>query len=237
MHLKKTVHNLHYQVIFLFKSALYEYLLVCFVPVCKDGETRLSERSNAKLDICSLDQWFTIEKNIQVNTETRQNFSLSLDSASTFVTFIFATVYKIERFDMKCSTFSGSTRHTSQSIFVQPPSNGTFENSLPYLQSSESYECCITLYYETTDVIQVLDLVDQKCELAETKPTTKSGSSNEFFWLIILLGSGMLFALLILVVVVGAWVIYCSKVNRRWGESYFIIGLVTCCVIYCVVSS
>ncbi len=148
-----------------------------------------------------------------MKTEIPNNFLVSLNATSTFVMFSFATIHRIKRYDMKCSTISGSSRSTTQRIFVRPSSNGTFQNSLNHLQSSQSYECCITLGYETTDILQVLELTDQKCKLTMTNPASESGFTNN--WPFILIGAAMLLILLILVVVVGAWVIYCLKGNRR----------------------
>lgn len=171
------------------------------------------------LDICSADQWFTLRQNL-VQSSTQQNFPILLTANSTFVTFNFSTIQSIKQFDMSCSTDSGST--SSQLIAVRPSSNGSFENSLYQLQPSANYQCCITLYYETTDLLLVLNHTDQRCDFTVTNASSSgSDSCNNFFWLLILLGAGMLIALLILVAVVGAWVISCSRGRTRCSKIWF----------------
>ncbi len=183
-----------------------------YTIVCRDGETQLF---NTKLDVCSFDHWLSLGQNLPVQAETSQNFSLSLNATSSSVIFNFCTFHPIKSFDMKCSTVSESTRTTIQNIIVQPPSNGTFTNLLS-LQSSESYECCVILHYATTGILEVLDLVDQTCEFIATNSTIEeSDSSKDIFWTVVILGTGMLVILLLLVLVVGAWVIYCSRINKK----------------------
>ncbi len=152
-----------------------------------------------------------------MQASTQQNFPILLTANSTFVTFNFSTIQSIKKFDMSCSTDSGST--SSQSVAVQS-SYGLFENSLYQLQPSTNYQCCITLYYETTNLLQVLNHVDQRCDFTVTNASSssRSDSCNNFFWLLILLGAGMLLALLILVAVVGAWVISCSRGRTRCSK-------------------
>ena len=195
--------------------------------VCRDGETKFVEKGRVQGDealrICSNDKWLALTEHF-VMEETQGQANLKLRADTESITFIFNSLVNITKYEMKCSTSVDTVVRTVTSTILEPQQNGTDENfttSLPGLAHSTDYYCCVTLFYDI-EIIHGLQQIDSGCNYITTEsdknnnslptlPCTNQPNNSDQYWLIIALGVSMIVVLLVLVVLVAAWILSCSK--------------------------
>lgn len=183
------------------------------------------------LTICSNDEWLALGQQFVVE-ETQGQTNLKLQANKESVTFIFNSLVNITQYEMKCSTSVDTVLHTITSTVLGPQQNDTdegYRNSLPGLTPSTEYYCCLTLFHDIDNIVHGLQQINSECDYISTTesdrnngslptlPCTNQPMDSDQYGLIIALGVSMIVVLLVLVALVAAWILSCSKRSKSWS--------------------